>query len=102
MTAIDHRVFVTDPDMDAYVRTQGAAPMGMVVFFPGGCPPVAPPGWPEDVDYDGAHLSTVCPACADSWRLDHLVSDPVRVPDGTPLTMQVSWTAQRARVYAHR
>ncbi|MCK9921300.1 hypothetical protein MXD61_05185 [Frankia sp. AgPm24] len=96
MTSIDHRVVVTDRDPAGYTQPGNEAPTGMVVYFPDGCPPVTPAGWPADVDYDCSHGITVCPECIDSWRLDHFVSDPVEVPAGTPLTIQVSWAAERA------
>ncbi|CUU60885.1 hypothetical protein Ga0074812_14929 [Parafrankia irregularis] len=66
----------------------------VVAFFPGGCPDSAPEGWPHDtVDYEDPHATTICPGCLDSWREDHLVSAPVTVPAGTPLTLRFPWVA---------
>lgn len=66
----------------------------LVPFFPEGCPEAAPTDWPLDtVDYDGPHASTICPGCVESWRAEHLVSQPRTVPAGTPLSLHFPWAA---------
>ncbi|WP_026311565.1 hypothetical protein [Parafrankia elaeagni] len=68
----------------------------LVPYFPGGCPDEAPEGWPLDtVDYEAPHASTICPGCVESWRADHLVSQPRTVPAGTPLALMFPWVALR-------
>ncbi len=98
VSAVDHRVIMWLRDATDYPDPKlHAAEVGP--YFPDGCPDQAPAGWPHDQrPYDGPHSTTVCPACIASWRTDYLVSDPVQVPAGTPLTIAFPWTDEIGRM----
>jgi hypothetical protein len=97
---VDHRVIVWVRDALDYPDPKlNASEVGP--YFPDGCPELAPAGWPHDQrPYDAPHTTTVCPGCLDSWRADHLVSDPVQVPPGTPLTITFGWADEIGRITA--
>ncbi|TFE31032.1 hypothetical protein E0F15_11155 [Frankia sp. B2] len=91
---LHHRVLVTLRQHGDLVRL-GVPPAAQVTpYFPDGCPETAPPGWLADNDYLGPHGETVCPACIDSWRRDHRVSEPVPVTDGIPLFLVFPWPVE--------
>ncbi|WP_239406064.1 hypothetical protein [Frankia sp. Cj3] len=100
VSAVDHRILVWLRDAATYPDNPVLNASDVAPYFPGGCPDTAPTGWPRDQQpYDDPHSTTVCPTCIGSWRTDHLVSDPVRVPAGAPLMITFAWTAERTRAH---
>ncbi|KPM50287.1 hypothetical protein ACG83_41145 [Frankia sp. R43] len=93
ISEVTDRVLTQLRDAGDYPTNPNLNAASVVVFFPGGCPDTAPEGWPDEVDFDTPHATTICPDCLESWRDDHLVSAPVAVPPGTPLTLHFPWVA---------
>ncbi|TFE31030.1 hypothetical protein E0F15_11145 [Frankia sp. B2] len=90
-----HRVLIVRRDVDDPYRPAGQASTQMVVYFPDGCPATRPAGLVHTGLYC-QHAEAVCPGCIDSWTFSHFVSDPTRVPTGTPTALRFTW----ATVYA--
>jgi len=99
-----HRVLIMRRDSGDPFRPAASASTEMVVYFPDGCPATRPAGFPTPLGSARSamycqHADSVCPGCADSWVVSHLVSDPITVPATTPAALRFTWATERTNSF---